>query len=122
MPTQRTVLRDLSTLCEAARELTVTAHQRTLRATAEQTDHIAHYLDATRTVLVQEGASYLDVALAIRDTCADRLAAHAVWIGKCADRDPCAVIGCVRPKSHGPVCDIHHARITDEIEADHAHA
>lgn len=88
MPTQRTVLNDLSAMCDAARELTATAERRDMRQTARQTRHIARYLDATRTVLVQEGADYLDVALAIRETCAARLAAHAAWIGMCDRREP----------------------------------
>lgn len=110
MTSTRTTLRHLSNLYNAARNLTTVAERRDMRQTAKQTDRIAKQLDATRTILVQEGDSYQDVALAYLDTCADRLIAHAALIGRCADREPCRVDGCTERAEVAGRCMSHFKR------------
>jgi len=82
------LLSGLTMLLEAARELSELAVDRDMPSTARQVRHLAIQLDATRTTLVQEGDTYTPTALAYLDACADRLAAHAAWIGQNVRRAP----------------------------------
>lgn len=82
------LLADLTVLVESARELTELALECDMPATGRQVRHLANQLDATRTILVQEGETYVPAALAYLDACADRLAAHAAWIGQNVRRAP----------------------------------
>lgn len=82
------LLSDLTMLLESARELTELAAERDMPSTGRQVRHIANQLDATRTALVQEGETYTPTALAYLDASADRLAAHAAWIGQNVRRAP----------------------------------
>lgn len=82
------LLADLSMLLEAARELAEQAGECDMPTTGRQVRHLANQLDATRTILVQEGETYVPTAIAYQDTCADRLAAHAAWIGQNVRRAP----------------------------------
>lgn len=80
------MLTDLTELMLSARSLSKRAKERRMPATHRQARHVAQQLDAARTCLVQEGPEYLATAEAVLEASADRLAAHAVWIGKCASR------------------------------------
>lgn len=57
-------------------------------ATAAQSRRIAMTLDAAMTRLVEEGPDYLATAEAVLDAAAERLSAHAVYVGKHVARDP----------------------------------
>lgn len=79
-----TACNEMSDLIEAATKLAEQARVLGLRSTAEQVRRIAAQLDVMRTVLIAEGDQHMPVAVAYIDVCADRLAVHGGYVGRCA--------------------------------------